>query len=75
MVTTLIPTPTTPPSVSPRAAAPASHAAAAFAMSTTASSFVETNRWLGGGDAFGCDSNEGMYGTKRIHPGRLGGMT
>jgi hypothetical protein len=42
-------------------------------MVTTARDAAMTNLWLGGfqGKGFG----SGAYGTKRIHPGRLEGMT
>ena len=40
---------------------------------TTAPVAAMTNVWLGGFQGKGFDS--GAYGTKRIHPGRLEGMT
>lgn len=87
MVTTLMHTPTRdrfvsrartmsfsmsskPSVVSPAASHVAFHASAAAASTTTA----PTNRWLGGFDGLGCGDDH-AYGTKRILPGRLGGMT
>ncbi len=48
-------------------------ASATEMMVTTAPDAAMTNLWLGGfqGKGFG----SGAYGTKRIHPGRLEGMT
>lgn len=46
--------------------------APAVAPTTTTS---PTNRWLGGIDGLGCGSTKNAYGTKRIHPGCLGGVT
>ncbi len=46
-----------------------SHAGAPVAVTSP------TNRWLGGFDGLGCDGTETAYGTKRILPGRLGGVT
>lgn len=58
-------------------AAPAADACASVTATalkvTTAPDAAVTNQWLGGfqGKGFG----SGAYGTKRIHPGRLEGMT
>ncbi|WP_041298450.1 hypothetical protein [Ilumatobacter coccineus] len=88
MVTTLMHTPTRkrfvprapkmsfsmsskPSVVSPAASHVAFPASAAAASTTTT---APTNRWLGGFDGLGCGDAH-AYGTKRILPGRLGGMT
>ncbi len=55
------------------AAVPSVDACASTTKVTTAPDAAVTNLWLGGfqGKGFG----SGAYGTKRIHPGRLEGMT
>lgn len=83
MVTTPMHTPTVGYVVSPRVpsmtlpsaecTSPAAAVSAIFAGIATSTPSTHTNAWLGGTTGLG--DAQGASGTKRIHPGRLGGTT
>ena len=60
------------------AAAPAAsvgETTVAFSTTMTSATFAVTNEWLGGCTGSGSGKGHGKYASKRIHPGRLEGMT